>query len=69
MPFQTRGLEFIQCYSNSKLIQDLAYAFNNGVIDRVTRVDGEEIRPWLESVACSFRWHPDQQATQETITV
>ena len=45
MAFETRGLEFIQCYSNLELMQDLSYSFNDGVLDRMGRVHDDEIHP------------------------
>ena len=45
MAFENCGIEFIQCFSEIELMQDLGHAFNDGVLERMGRVGGDEIRP------------------------
>ena len=50
MAFETHGLLFIQRFSDLEFMQDLGRTFNAGVLERMGRVGGDEIRPWLERV-------------------
>ena len=44
---QTASLELVQSYDVEHVLQDLMYAFNDGVIDRIARCVKSEVRPWM----------------------